>query len=175
MRSGERAFSFQLSAVSFEGGGLRGGFGELRGLRRGFGDLRGFGRAGRCARRGFTLIELMIVMAIIVILVGVAIPHYQKSIQSAKETVLHNNLSAMRNAIDEYSYDKQSAPHTLSDLVTGGYLRDVPKDPITGSNDSWKIIMEDASQSVNSTDPGIFDVRSGSAKTGLDGTAYSEW
>jgi len=172
MRSGERAFSFQRSAVSFEGGGLRRGFGDSRGLRRGFGDSRGL---RRCARRGFTLIELMIVMAIIVILVGVAIPHYQKSIQSAKETVLHNNLSAMRNAIDEYSYDKQSAPHTLSDLVTGGYLRDVPKDPITGSNDSWKIIMEDASQSVNSTDPGIFDVRSGSAKTGLDGTAYSEW
>ena len=162
MRSGERAFSFQRSAVSFEGGGLR----------RGFGDSR---RAGRCARRGFTLIELMIVMAIIVILVGVAIPHYQKSIQSAKETVLHNNLSAMRHAIDEYSYDKQSAPHTLSDLVSGGYLRDVPKDPITGSKDTWKVIMEDASQSVSSSEPGIFDVRSGSPKTSNEGTPYSEW
>lgn len=126
-------------------------------------------------RGGFTLIELMIVMAIIVILVGVAIPHYQKSIVAARESVLHSNLSAMRSAIDEYSYDKQKAPQTLQDLVTGGYLRDVPKDPITGSNDTWKIIMEDASQSVNSTEPGIFDVRSGSDKTGLDGIPYSEW
>ncbi len=131
--------------------------------------------AVRRLRRGFTLIELMIVMAIIVILVSVAIPHYQKSILSAKETVLHNNLSAMRNAIDEYSYDKQGAPHGLQDLVTEGYLRDVPKDPITGSNDTWKIIMEDASQSVNSTDPGIFDVRSGSQKTSLSGMAYSDF
>jgi general secretion pathway protein G len=131
-------------------------------------------RSGK-RRGGFTLIELMIVMAIIVILVAVAIPHYQKSILSAKESVLHNNLSAMRSAIDEYSYDKQKAPLTLDDLVSAGYLRDVPKDPVTGTNDTWKLIMEDASQSVNSTEPGIFDVRSGSQKTSLEGTAYSEW
>ncbi len=124
---------------------------------------------------GFTLIELMIVMAIIVILVAVAIPHYTKSILAAKESVLHSNLSAMRSAIDEYSYDKQKAPQTLQDLVSDGYLRDVPRDPITGSNDTWKIIMEDAGQSVNSTEPGIFDVRSGSAKTSLEGTLYSDW
>jgi len=129
----------------------------------------------RGLRSGFTLIELMIVMAIIVILVSVAIPHYQKSIVAAKESVLHSNLSAMRSAIDEYSYDRQKAPQSLQDLVSDGYLRDVPKDPITGSKDTWKIIMEDAGQSVNSTEPGIFDVRSGSPKTGLDGTLYSEW
>src|SRR5580704_9150045 len=93
----------------------------------------------RRGRNGFTLIELMIVMAIIVILISVAIPFYQKSITRAKESVLHSNLSAMRNAIDEYSYDKQKAPQQLSDLVSDGYLRDVPKDPITGNND-WKII-----------------------------------
>ena len=129
----------------------------------------------RFGRRGFTLIELMIVMAIIVILISVAIPFYQKSIVRAKESVLHNNLAAMRSAIDEYSYDKQKAPQSLQDLVTDGYLRDVPKDPITGSNDSWKIIMEDAGQSVDATEPGIFDVRSGAEKQSLEGTAYSEW
>jgi general secretion pathway protein G len=126
-------------------------------------------------RRGFTLIELMIVMAIIVILIGVAVPFYQKSITRAKETVLHNNLAAMRNVIDEYTYDKQKAPQSLRDLVTDGYLRDVPKDPITGSADSWKVIQEDAGQAVSSTEPGIFDVRSGSSQKSLDGTNYSDW
>ena len=128
----------------------------------------------RGGRNGFTLIELMIVMAIVVILISVAIPFYMKSINRAKESVLHNNLSAMRNAIDEYSYDKQKAPQQLSDLVSDGYLRDVPKDPITGNNE-WKIIMEDASSSVDSTEPGIFDIRSESPKQSLEGTPYSEW
>jgi general secretion pathway protein G len=135
----------------------------------------GEGRALTIARRGFTLIEMMIVMAIIVILIAVAVPFYQKAITRAKETVLHNNLFAMRSAIDEYSYDKQKAPPALQDLVSEGYLHEVPRDPITQRNDSWKIIMEDSSQAVNSAEPGIFDVRSGSDKTGLDGTKYSEW
>jgi general secretion pathway protein G len=126
-------------------------------------------------RAGFTLIELMIVMAIIVILISVAIPFYQKSILRAKETVLHNNLSAMRNAIDEYSYDKQKAPQTVQDLVSGGYLRAVPKDPITGSSDTWKFIMEDSGQSVDPSEPGLFDVQSGSQRTSLEGTPYSDW
>ncbi len=125
--------------------------------------------------RGFTLIEMMIVMAIIVILIAIAIPYYQKTLVRAKESVLHNNLSAMRNAIDAYSFDKQKAPHDLHDLVSDGYLREVPKDPITQSSDTWKIIMEDASQAVSSTDPGIFDVRSGSDKKSLDGTNYADW
>ena len=126
-------------------------------------------------RFGFTLIELMIVMAIIVILISVAVPAYQKSIIRAKESVLRNNLFAMRQAIDEYTYDKQKAPQTLQDLSTERYLQDVPKDPITGKNDSWKIIMEDAGQAVSQSEPGIFDVRSGSDRIGLDGTPYSEW
>ncbi len=126
-------------------------------------------------RRGFTLVELMIVMAIIVILIGVAIPYYQKSVIRAKESVLRNNLFTIRTVIDEYSYDKQKAPHALQDLVSDGYLRDVPRDPITGANNSWKVIQEDAGQAVNSTEPGIFDVRSGSDKISLDGTSYSEW
>jgi general secretion pathway protein G len=118
---------------------------------------------------------MMIVMAIIVILIAVAVPFYQKAITRAKESVLHNNLFAMRSAIDEYSFDKQKAPQNLQELVTAGYLHNVPKDPITQSTDSWKIIMEDAGQAVDSSQPGIFDVRSGSDKIGLDGTHYSEW
>jgi len=129
----------------------------------------------RRARRGFTLIEMMIVMSIIVILIGIAVPFYQKSITRAKETVLHNNLFAMRGAIDEYSYDKQKAPQSLQDLVTDGYLREIPKDPIVGNSDSWKIIMEDAGQAVNATEPGIFDVRSSSNQKSLEGTNYADW
>lgn len=138
--------------------------------------MRNLTVAGMTRRRAaFTLIEMMIVMAIIVILVSVAVPYYQKSIIRAKESVLHNNLFAMRTAIDEFTFDKQKAPQTLQDLVSGGYLHDVPRDPITQRNDSWKIIMEDASQAVSSTEPGIFDVRSGASGISLDGTRYSDW
>ena len=126
-------------------------------------------------RRGFTLIELMIVMAIIAVLMSVALPIYNRSIIRAKESVLKNNLFTMRTVIDEYTYDKQKAPQTLNDLVSDGYLRQVPVDPMTNNADSWKIIMEDASNTVNQSEPGIFDVRSGSDKTSLEGTPYSEW
>lgn len=126
-------------------------------------------------RRGFTIIELMVVMTIISILVSLAVPFYQKSILRAKESVLRNNLFTMRTVIDEYTYDKQKAPQTLQDLVSEGYLRVVPRDPMTDSDSSWRIIMEDATGSVNSNESGIFDVRSGSQKMSLDGTAYSEW
>jgi len=126
-------------------------------------------------RRGFTLIELMIVMAIIAVLMSVALPIYNRSIIRAKESVLKSNLFTMRTVIDEYTYDKQKAPQTLNDLVSDGYLRQVPIDPMTNNADSWKIIMEDASNTVNQSEPGIFDVRSGSEKTSLEGTPYSEW
>ena len=129
---------------------------------------------GNFARRGFTLIEMMIVMAIIVILIAIAVPFYQKAITRAKESVLHSNITAMRSAIDEYAFDKQKAPQSLQDLVKDGYLREVPKDPIAQTSD-WKIIMEDAGQAVNSSEPGIFDIRSTSSKIGLDGTHYSDW
>ena len=132
---------------------------------------------GPIARRrlGFTIIELMIVMAIIVILVSIALPLYQKSIIRARESVLKNNLFTMRTVIDEYTYDKQKAPQSLQDLVSEGYLREVPMDPMTDSNTTWRVVMEDALQSVNQTEPGIYDVKSGSDKIGLDGTPYSEW
>jgi general secretion pathway protein G len=129
------------------------------------------------ARRvlGFTFVELMVVIAIIVILISMAIPIYSRSIARAKESVLKNNLFTLRTVIDNYTYDKQKAPGSLQDLVTDGYLREIPMDPVTGSNQTWKTIMEDATQSVNQSEPGIFDVRSGSDKLGLDGTQYSEW
>jgi general secretion pathway protein G len=124
---------------------------------------------------GFTFVELMVVIAIIVIIISMAIPIYSKTIMRSKESVLKNNLFTLRTVIDNYTYDKQKAPQSLQDLVTEGYLRDVPIDPMTGTSQTWKTIMEDASQSVNQTEPGIFDVRSGSDKMGLDGTPYSEW
>ncbi len=124
---------------------------------------------------GFTLVELMIVMAIIVTLLAIAVPQYTKSLVRAKETVLKQDLFSLRQTIDEYSFDKQKAPQTLQDLVSDGYLHEVPKDPMTGNNSSWKLIMEDAEQSVNQQEPGIWDVRSGSDKNGLDGTPYTEW
>jgi len=129
----------------------------------------------RKQRRGFTIIELMIVLTIIGILVSIAIPTYQKSLIRANETVLRSNLFTLRTMIDEYTYDKQKGPQTLQELVDQGYLREVPMDPITKSNQSWKIIMEDALSSVSQTEPGIFDVRSGSDQKSLEGTMYSEW
>jgi len=126
-------------------------------------------------RRGFTFVELMVVITIIVILVSMAVPIYQKAIVRSKETVLKNNLFTLRTVIDNYTYDKEKAPQSLQDMVTGGYLRAVPIDPITGSNQTWRLKMEDASQAMNQAEPGIFDVHSGSDKTGLDGTPYSDW
>ena len=127
------------------------------------------------ALRGFTLIEIMIVMTIVSILVSIAVPLYQKSIISAKESVLKNNLFTLRTVIDEYTYDKKKAPQSLEDLVSGGYLRQVPLDPITGTDQSWVVIMEDALTSVDQTEPGLYDVRSGSGGLGLDGSPYGEW
>jgi len=126
-------------------------------------------------QRGFTIVELMIVMTIISILVSIAVPIYQKSIVRAKESVLRNNLFTLRTVIDEYTYDKQKAPQSLRDLVEAGYLRQVPVDPFTGSSDTWRIIMEDSLTSTSQTEPGIYDVRSGSDKRALDGTPYAEW
>ena len=125
-------------------------------------------------RFGFTLIELMIVMAIIAVLMAVAIPIYSRSIQRAKESVLKNNLFTLTTVIDEYTYDKQKAPQRLEDLVSEGYLRKVPVDPMTGAAD-WKVIMEDATNTVNQTEPGIYDVRSAADKTSMEGTPYSDW
>ncbi len=125
-------------------------------------------------RRGFTVIELLIVMAITGILVSMAVPIYQKSVIRAKESVLKQNLFTLRSVIDNYTYDKSRAPQSLQDLVTEGYLRQVPVDPMTSEAD-WVVIMEDSVTSVNQMEPGIFDVNSKSDKKSLEGTAYNEW
>src|SRR5579872_2814330 len=132
-------------------------------------------RTGRRSTSGFTFVEIMVVLTIAAIMVTMAIPLYQKSIVSARENVLRNNLDTLRRCIDHYSYDKEKAPQSLQDLVSDGYLRVIPFDPMTGSNQTWIPVMEEASQSVTQAEPGIWDVKSGSDKIGLDGTRYSEW
>ena len=124
--------------------------------------------------RGFTVIELLIVMSIIGILVSLAVPIYQKSVVRAKESVLKQNLFTLRTVIDNYTYDKSRAPQALQDLVTEGYLRQIPVDPMSGQAD-WAVVMEDSVTSVNQMEPGIFDVNSKSDKKSLEGTAYNEW
>jgi len=131
-------------------------------------------QSGSGRRRGFTLIELMIVMAIIATLISIAVPIYNHAITRSKETVLHNNLFTIRRVIDEYTVDKQKAPQSLDDLVSDGYLRAIPMDPITGTQD-WKVIMEDPDNAMNPENPGIFDVRSSSDRTSLDGSQYGDW
>lgn len=127
------------------------------------------------AQRGFTLIELMVVMFVIALLLSIAAPVYQKSIVRSKESVLRGNLSAIRNMIDEYTIDKQKAPDSLDDLVSEGYLRQVPLDPMTNSNQTWKTVMEETAVGGSTSAPGLFDVHSGSDKKALDGTNYADW
>lgn len=132
------------------------------------------GNKAPARERGYTLIELIIVMAIISILMAIAIPQYQKSLRRTKETMLHSHLQTLRTVIDEYTFDKKKAPQMLQDLVTEGYLRAVPVDPIMG-NDEWRTIQEDSLTAVDQTEPGIYDVRSLSDQISLEGTPYSEW
>ena len=127
------------------------------------------------SRQGFTLIELMIVISIILILIGIAVPMYQQSLIRAKEAVLRQDLKTLRDQIDNYTMDKQKAPQSLQDLVDAGYLRIIPKDPFTGTADTWQVETSDTLQSLDQTESGISDVHSGATGTGSDGTAYSTW
>jgi len=124
---------------------------------------------------GFTLMELMIVMMIIGILTTLAIPNFKAAIKSAREAVLKEDLRIMRTAIDSYTMDKQKAPQSLDDLVQDGYLKVIPKDPMTDSRESWVTDVSDSLHTLDQTDPGIDDVHSGSQETGADGQPYSTW
>jgi general secretion pathway protein G len=123
---------------------------------------------------GFTLIELMIVMAIILILTTMVVPSYIAAMKHAREAVLKEDLSVLRNAIDSYTMDKQKAPQSLDDLVQNGYLRAIPEDPMTHDK-NWVTDTSDAMYSIDETEPGISDVHSGSEETSSDGQPYSSW
>jgi len=122
---------------------------------------------------GFTLLELMIVISIIIILAAVALPQYQKTIMHARETVLRDDLFRMRSLIDQYAADKGKLPQSLDDLVSAGYLREVPNDPITDKKD-WNITTGDDPYSTEGGS-GITDVHSAASEASSDGTAYTDW
>lgn len=132
-------------------------------------------RARAADARGWTLIELLIVMALIVVLSAVAMVGYQNSVQRAREAVLKDDLFKMREAIDQYYADKQKWPSSLQDLVTDGYVRKIPEDPITQSADTWQTVAAEADPANPTAEGGIYDVKSGSDKLALDGTPYAEW
>jgi general secretion pathway protein G len=131
-------------------------------------------RLGHRASSGFTILEMMIVMAIILILIGVAAARYDKTIKIARESRLKNDLQVMRTAIDHYTLDKQTAPSSLQDLVDGHYLRAIPNDPITGQQD-WVLHTGDTVLSPDQTGTGVDDVHSASEQTSSDGTPYNTW
>jgi general secretion pathway protein G len=132
------------------------------------------GKPGRRGARGFTLIELMIVMMIISILVGMAAIIYDKTVRRARESVLKQDLLTMRQAIDNYTLDKQEAPQSLDDLVDAHYLREVPVDPACNKKD-WVVHIGDTVLSPDQTSTGVDDVHAGCEQTGSDGTSYTTW
>jgi general secretion pathway protein G len=124
---------------------------------------------------GFTLIELMIVITIILILIGMAVGRYDKSVQKANEAVLKNNLQTIRTSIDNYTLDKQAAPQSLEDLVQAGYLRSVPTDPMTRAKD-WVAQYDSVVLSPDQSSTGMVDVHSNSSRVSpFDNTPYNEW
>ena len=129
----------------------------------------------RLRQRGFTLIELMVVISIIVILLSLAMPNYSKSILHAQEAALRDDLHTMRSVIDQYTLDKQKAPVSLQDLVDAGYIKQLPMDPFTKSRETWVPVTDDSLLSPDQTAPGIIDVHSGSDLVSSEGTAYSTW
>ncbi len=127
------------------------------------------------AGRGFTLIELVVVVSIVVILAGIGMAQYSNAVKRSQEAVLKEDLFRMRDVIDQYYADKQRYPEALDALVTEGYLRQIPKDPFTGSADTWVPVETEPDPANPSAEMGIQDVKSGSDKTAIDGSKYSEW
>ena len=125
--------------------------------------------------QGFTLLELMVALSVVLVLASFAIPAYYLAIQRAREAVLRQDLYTLRSLVDEFTVDKQRPPASLQELVEAGYLRGgIPVDPITGSSESWRVDIEDV-PGPDQTQPGVVDVHSGSDDTALDGTPYSSW
>jgi len=129
----------------------------------------------RETRAGFTLIELLVVMTLIVVLAGLGLSLYSTSITRSKEAVLKEDLFRMRDAIDQYHADKGSYPEALDTLVSAGYIRRVPDDPFTGNPASWLTVPAEPDPANPVADPGVFDVKSGSDLTAIDGTRYADW
>lgn len=130
----------------------------------------------RSASAGFTLLEMMVVLTLILVLASLAMPTYRVAIIRAREAVLRDDLYTMRKLIDEFTLDKQHPPATLDELVEAGYLRGgVPIDPFTGSNQTWQVVSENVPISLDQSLPGIVDVHSGSTEMSLEGTPYSSW
>jgi general secretion pathway protein G len=124
--------------------------------------------------QGFTLIEMMIVVSLVLILISIALPNYNRAILRSKEGVLKQDLFTLRQVIDQYTLDKKKAPQALDDIVTAGYLKSVPKDPFTNEA-NWTLEQEEATEAVDQQEPGIIDVHSSSNLTATDGTTYSSW
>ena len=129
----------------------------------------------RRAERGFTIIELMVVMTVIVTLATIAMVQYRQSVQFAKESVLKDDLFKLRDAIDQYYADKNQYPPTLDDLVSSGYIRAMPKDPITNSTSTWQAVPVEPDPSNPSVAPGVYDVKSGADVAAMDGSRYADW
>ena len=124
---------------------------------------------------GFTLVELLIVISLISILAAMGLVQYRNSVVSAREATLKTDLFRMRDAIDQYYADKGKYPSSLDSLVSEGYLRKVPEDPITKSSDSWQTVPAEPDPNNPGAEAGVYDVKSGAQGTALDGSSYSEW
>ena len=124
---------------------------------------------------GFTLIELLVVIALISILASMAVVQYRNSVLRTQEATLKTNLFRMRDAIDQYYADKNKYPSSLDSLVSEGYLRRLPEDPITKSTDTWQTVPAEPDPGSPTSEPGVYDVKSGAPGTGLDGSSYSDW
>ncbi len=127
------------------------------------------------ADTGFTLIELMVVMSLIVVLASIGLTLYANSVTRAKEAVLKEDLFRMRDAIDQYYADKNRYPASLDELVSDKYLRSIPVDPFTNTVDTWQTVLSEPEPGNAAATPGIFDVKSGAEQTAIDGTKYAEW